>query len=286
MGELLIADVSEHQGTINWSAHVASGQEAVIIRAHNGSRADNYWPGNRDRFQAAGGRITGIYQYLLSGRDAAQQARDFCTLVGPLRPGEFAALDLEDGDGDQSARARQWRQIVTNQLGTNPWIYASQYYFRDHSLGNAGFDTQRTWIAAYGPNRPPWPSHSMWQFSETYGPMAGISARHDCSKFFGTIDDLTDLVGSAGAVQHRPAGTPVPFPGRDKFGPGADNQYVNMLGQWLVAKGYGAAYQVGPSPRWGTADQQATRQFQLAQGWTGSDADGFPGPETWRRLQL
>ncbi|WP_455753306.1 recombinase family protein [Streptomyces bobili] len=24
--------------------------------------------------------------------------------------------------------------------------------------------------------------------------------------------------------------------------------------------------------------------FQRAQGWTGSDADGYPGPETWRQL--
>ncbi|WP_419723986.1 peptidoglycan-binding protein [Streptomyces pratensis] len=35
---------------------------------------------------------------------------------------------------------------------------------------------------------------------------------------------------------------------------------------------------------WGDADLRATKAFQEAQGWTGSDADGLPGPGTWRLL--
>ncbi|ARB11443.1 endolysin [Streptomyces phage ToastyFinz] len=74
------------------------------------------------------------------------------------------------------------------------------------------------------------------------------------------------------------------FPGRDKFGPGKRNGYVTRLGEALVAKGYGRFYKVGPGPSWSDADRNAVRAFQRAQGWTGSDADGYPGPETWRRL--
>jgi hypothetical protein len=80
-----------------------------------------------------------------------------------------------------------------------------------------------------------------------------------------------------------PAGPP-PFPGRDKFRPGANNPYVTQLGQALVRTGYGRYYQAGPGPRWSDADRNAVRAFQHAQGWAGSDADGYPGPETWRRL--
>ncbi|MEV7026548.1 peptidoglycan-binding protein [Kitasatospora sp. NPDC093558] len=89
------------------------------------------------------------------------------------------------------------------------------------------------------------------------------------------------------------AGTPLPpppatgapaFPGADKFGPGADNDYVRQLGEQLVRKGYGAAYGVGPGPQWSESDRANVQAFQQAQGWSGADADGYPGPETWRRL--
>ncbi|MFF9261990.1 peptidoglycan-binding protein [Streptomyces longwoodensis] len=96
-----------------------------------------------------------------------------------------------------------------------------------------------------------------------------------------------------------PAGAPVPskpttpskpkptapaFPGRDKFRPGANNKYVTQLGNRLVKKGYGKHYSVGPGPKWSEADRRNVEAFQRAQGWTGVDADGYPGPETWRRL--
>jgi len=74
------------------------------------------------------------------------------------------------------------------------------------------------------------------------------------------------------------------FPGRDSFKPGAHNKYVTQLGQQLVRRGYGRFYQVGPGPKWGEADRLATQAFQRAQGWTGKAADGYPGPETWKRL--
>lgn len=92
-------------------------------------------------------------------------------------------------------------------------------------------------------------------------------------------------VPGKGAPQPKPPAPSVPaFPGRDYFEPGANNKYVTQLGQQLVRKGYGRFYQVGPGPRWGEADRKAVQAFQRAQKWTGSDADGYPGPETWKRL--
>ncbi|MFJ1648027.1 peptidoglycan-binding protein [Streptomyces sp. NPDC088258] len=74
------------------------------------------------------------------------------------------------------------------------------------------------------------------------------------------------------------------FPGRQYFKSGANNKYVTQLGQQLVKRGYGQHYTVGPGPRWGDADRRNVEAFQRAQGWTGTDADGYPGPETWKRL--
>ncbi|KJY29818.1 peptidoglycan-binding protein [Streptomyces katrae] len=76
----------------------------------------------------------------------------------------------------------------------------------------------------------------------------------------------------------------VTFPGASKFGPGADNKYVAELGRMLIDRGALRFYPKGPSTKWSEADRQATEAFQLAQGWTGADADGIPGPDTWRLL--
>ncbi|WP_053730272.1 peptidoglycan-binding protein [Streptomyces sp. WM6378] len=74
------------------------------------------------------------------------------------------------------------------------------------------------------------------------------------------------------------------FPGAAQFGPGADNSYVTRLGQMLVLRGGSRFYSEGPGPRWTSADLNATRAFQEAQGWTGDGADGIPGPQTWALL--
>ncbi|GAA2459566.1 peptidoglycan-binding protein [Streptomyces mauvecolor] len=74
------------------------------------------------------------------------------------------------------------------------------------------------------------------------------------------------------------------FPGAAKFGPGADNSYVTRLGQMLVLRGGSRFYSEGPGPRWTSSDLNATRAFQEAQGWSGAEADGIPGPQTWALL--
>ncbi|MEU6125857.1 peptidoglycan-binding protein [Streptomyces sp. NPDC047123] len=74
------------------------------------------------------------------------------------------------------------------------------------------------------------------------------------------------------------------FPGAQHFRPGQSNAQVTRLGRQLVKKGYGKHYTQGPGPRWSEADRRNVEAFQRAQGWRGKDADGYPGPETWRRL--
>jgi hypothetical protein len=72
------------------------------------------------------------------------------------------------------------------------------------------------------------------------------------------------------------------YPGAGAFRPGSSNDSVLALGRRLVAKGFGAGYR--PSRNWHEADRRKVEAFQRAQGWSGRSADGYPGPETWRRL--
>jgi len=92
------------------------------------------------------------------------------------------------------------------------------------------------------------------------------------------------VAGSAG-----PSGQPAShgvsgYPGRNLFRPGAENPYVAQLGRRLVEKGFGRFYATAPGPSWSEADRRAVEAFQRTQGWRGGAADGYPGPETWRRL--
>lgn len=89
--------------------------------------------------------------------------------------------------------------------------------------------------------------------------------------------------GAAGPPAPSSHGVPG-YPGRAMFRSGASNEFVARLGKQLVKKGFGKYYTSPPGPRWGESDRRNVEAFQRAQGWRGGAADGYPGPETWRRL--
>jgi hypothetical protein len=76
------------------------------------------------------------------------------------------------------------------------------------------------------------------------------------------------------------------FPGKQYFRIGSNNKYVTQLGYLLINAGFGKYYTKGPTPNFTAADQKNCQEFQEKQGWRGSDADGYPGEETWKRLIL
>lgn len=160
-----------------------------------------------------------------------------------------------------------------------------------------------------GDGRDPWPDVQLDAMVRAtaavlrhYGWSAGSALRHmDWSDWKSDpkgVDwdwfraQLTSRLGGApsdgghtdpGPVDPQPS-DPDAYPGAGGFGPGADNDHVTRLGQMLVARGGGRFYSVGPSSSWGDADRNATAAFQRAQGWSGADADGIPGPTTWDYL--
>ncbi|YAL83395.1 peptidoglycan-binding protein [Dermacoccaceae bacterium W4C1] len=77
------------------------------------------------------------------------------------------------------------------------------------------------------------------------------------------------------------------YPGADAFKLGQSHPAVKTLDDALIAKGYdknhdGDGYQAGTTFTKYTLEN--VKDFQEAQGWSGGDADGYPGQETWKRL--
>jgi GH25 family lysozyme M1 (1,4-beta-N-acetylmuramidase) len=184
---LHLADVSEHQGSVDWRAYAAH-TPAAIARAHNGFRPDHAFPAFLTAMRAHLA-VRGFYGYVIAGRDPVEQAHEFAAAVGRLQPEEFAVCDLEEGDGDQSRRAEAWCRVVDELCGGTTWVYSGEAFWRGHL---AGVDRLRPrWVAKYS-TRAPALGHVLWQHADNeLHPGIG---RCDCSIFDGTIDQLRQLV--------------------------------------------------------------------------------------------
>ncbi|AKU16992.1 hypothetical protein VV02_15890 [Luteipulveratus mongoliensis] len=101
--------------------------------------------------------------------------------------------------------------------------------------------------------------------------------------------DLLDWVKNTGPGLRAEADariTPPAFPGRDAFQIGHSDPSVRMLHLALVRACYTRHPDDASRPNdlFTEATRLNVRDFQLAQGWTGSGADGYPGPKTWDLL--
>lgn len=103
------------------------------------------------------------------------------------------------------------------------------------------------------------------------------------------VAQLPKIVLRAKAIAGVPAPKPTPvyapYPGVSFFRIGRTSKLITAMGKRLVAEGY-KGYSFGPGPVFTPADKKAVAWFQRKQGWSGADADGIPGPETWKRLRV
>lgn len=88
----------------------------------------------------------------------------------------------------------------------------------------------------------------------------------------------------APAPEPAPAPAPDGLPDPSIFRIGNSDPAITTLGEKLVAAGFGSHYTSGPGPVFSEADRENVADFQRSRGWSGSDADGYPGPETIQLL--
>lgn len=206
-----IPDVSEFQPNVNWNQVFKVNGGAAIVRAMYGaSHVDGLWAaGRRASAHAANVQVLGIYQYVRADQDVTTQAQAFVNQVGSLKQGEFAVMDLEEGNGDQSGRAHTWLNYVNSRLPNykgyqGAWLYSFEAFIAEHGLSSFfnGPDIH-CWIAAYQLNEPAI-GHSLWQHSNgtaakcIFEPWSGIGPC-DCSAFSGGMSDLKAKVWNQSA---------------------------------------------------------------------------------------
>ncbi|WP_225987342.1 peptidoglycan-binding protein [Streptomyces spectabilis] len=76
-----------------------------------------------------------------------------------------------------------------------------------------------------------------------------------------------------------------PFPGADFFRNTPRSALITAMGKRLVAEGC-SAYSEGPGPRWTDADKRSYAKWQRKLGYSGADADGWPGKTSWDKLKV
>ncbi|NUR93540.1 MAG: glycoside hydrolase family 25 protein [Nonomuraea sp.] len=188
-------DVSNWQGSVDWSDHADAGISFAFAKAtEGGSYTDKFfarnWRGMRESFL-----VCGAYHYGRPKGDPVEHARHFLAVIraaGGLHRGDLIALDLEHNDGlkpDLVARyARRWCRTIEHDTGVRPFVYTFHWFA---NTGNcAGLSEYPLWIAA--PAKPrgepliprPWQSWTIHQYSNS--PL-------DRNIFHGSRQDLTKL---------------------------------------------------------------------------------------------
>jgi LysM repeat protein len=75
------------------------------------------------------------------------------------------------------------------------------------------------------------------------------------------------------------------FPGADFFKEEPSSPIVKAMGERLVEEGCDK-YTNGPAEQWSDADLESYRCWQENLGYTGADADGWPGQTSWDKLKV
>jgi len=199
-------DVSQYQGTINWSAVAAAGQKFAIARVSDGTFLDSDFMQNWNGI-ASVGLIRGAYQFFEPDEDVNTQATLFLSTVGGFGPGDLPpVLDVEITGGLSSAvldaEIGQWVSDVHAATGLIPIIYTAAGFWNG-SVGASSFSTA-LWVANYGVSAPDvptpyWSDWQMWQYTDA-GSVSGVSGEVDADKFNGSLASLEAYASQSASV--------------------------------------------------------------------------------------
>jgi lysozyme len=223
-------DISDAQGTINWTSVRGAGIRFAVMKATQGTYNTQHtfaanWSGAR-----AAGLLRAAYHFFDPTEDGTAQANHFLATMGTLEADDLPpVIDIECPNSDSrclgwaggtgAAPAASIRQRMMDFLhrvesvtGRRPVIYTSGAYFSGNGIDTTGLANYPLWIAyptTSGCYRipTPWAHAAFWQYSWT-GRVAGIpGADVDMDHFLGTLDDLNALA-SGGSTPPSPPPPP------------------------------------------------------------------------------
>ena len=204
-----IADLSHHQGTIDWSK---ASQELTfaILRVQDGSRVID----RQYKNYVAGAKQYGVpfgnyaFTRFVSIADAKVEARDFWNRGD--KSAEFWIADVEVKTmGDMRAGAQAFidelRRLGAKKVG----LYVGHHVYKQFNADKIKADF--VWIPRYGGPEPSYPC-DLWQYTET-GRLAGVAGNVDLNRLTGS-KSLSYFIGGMETKQPaaKPSAKPAPKP--------------------------------------------------------------------------
>lgn len=250
MAEIIVADVSRWQYTINWD-EFKNHIQGVVIKASGGD-----WGLYRDpmlsRNQSEARRVgCPVWYYHYKGPNSPEQEADFfLQQVGELKQGEALVLDDENEGTINVEWDRRFAVRIKERTGLNVIIYSNAA--RITAVGNAAkvlVDMNlAVWVAKYGinngtregggslPGTGAWPGMCMWQYTSAARVPGVTQNTVDMNVFFGDVAAFKAYGSKTGGSVSQPASNPAPA-----AGPGGSATYTVKPGDTL--SGIAAALQ-------------------------------------------
>lgn len=208
-------DVSEYQGSIDWTAVAAAGNRFSLIRASQGVRITDKrlsanWPAARD---AGVTRLAYHFAEPADSLSAQAELEWFLARVeaaGGLEAGDGVVLDLEEWEGvlgryqsSLVAWTLDWLTRARDLTGAVPVLYTNRGILQQYGLTDprlAAFPLHlAAWEQESAPSPPaPWSRVLLWQHADD-GDVPGIAGNVDLDWFLGTAREL-QAIGKGGTV--------------------------------------------------------------------------------------
>lgn len=183
-------DVSQWQGSINYTKVKKAGIEIVYIKAGEGSESvDPYFERNYEGARKAKMDV-GFYHYVTARtvKEGRRQARFFASLLHTKKMECRPAMDFEQVAGltrtEANAIAKAYLQELFRLTKCRPIVYSNVYDAQ--VLWDQGLTRYPLWIADYGTNKPystgKWVRWQGFQY-DNKGEVAGVHGHVDLDWF-------------------------------------------------------------------------------------------------------
>jgi GH25 family lysozyme M1 (1,4-beta-N-acetylmuramidase) len=184
-------DVSQSQGSINFTEVASSGVQFVFAKADQGTFTDSQYATYKKAATGAGLEF-GAYQVFEPNQDPVAQANKFLTDAALAAGNLIPVLDVETSGGLSPSALRQsvssWLRTVQNALGVRPLIYTEKSIWDSDVEAGLGAEGYPLWVASWTAPPPAlpteWSNWEFWQYSPN-GKVPGISGPVDLDEFNG-----------------------------------------------------------------------------------------------------
>lgn len=196
------SDISDNNGTIDWTKIVMSGLSFIYVKATEGATFHDPMFAHNYASVKSSGLLRGAYCFARPKTSTAiDEANSFVDIVNANGGFELPpVLDMEDNGGlsteDLISYIRAWMAQVKSRTGRQGILYTYSSFITDNNLH--GMTDIPLWIADYSPSQPiytgDWGKWVFWQYTES-GSVDGINGNVDLDYFNGTIEQLKELAG-------------------------------------------------------------------------------------------